>query len=328
VLITGCGGAIGQGAVEALRKGSGRLRLIGVDSDPYAAFFYLNRKSHSVDKTYAVPNGDHADFIPEIINICLKEKVDVIFPSTDSELEKLSVSRDKIAELGTKTIISPPETIKICRDKWSTYRSLNEHLPLIKSALPTIGIEKALQLTGLPAIIKPRHKWGSRQVYKVNSVNEAKSVICSVDEPIIQSWLEGEEYTVDGLADKYGKAMCLVPRRRIKIFSGLSFQGMTVRDEELIKIGQQITEHLKIMGPFNFQAKKIGGEAKIFEINPRFAGSGILSVEAGVNIPVLAVKEICNMNIPKNIDFREGVVLSRYFDEVFFNIKGAKTREN
>lgn len=92
--------------------------------------------------------------------------------------------------------------------------------------------------------------------------------------------------------------------------------------------GKKITKYLKIVEPLNFQVRKSNGEFGIFEINPRFAGTGILSVKAGVNIPFLAVKEICNMGIPTNIDFDEGLVVSRYFGQVFFRIEEAKSFDN
>lgn len=319
VLITGCGGAIGLGLAKALRTGSKELHFIGADSDLYAAFFHLKRKRRLFSNTYTLPMADQPDYTQKIIDICRRERVDVILPGTDAELEKLSALKNKIAKIGTKIIISNPKTIKTCRDKWLTYRNLSACLPIVKSALPEIGIEKALKITGLPAIIKPRLGWGSRQTYKVESAEKARIIMKSVEKPVIQTYLEGDEYTVDGLANSHGKALCIVPRRRIKVFAGLSFQGITVRDRQLIELGKKITHHLRIVGPFNFQAKKIDGKPTIIEINPRFAGTGILSVKAGVNIPFLALREICNMKIPNNIDFKEGVVMSRYFEEVFFN---------
>ncbi|MEM2143837.1 MAG: ATP-grasp domain-containing protein [Candidatus Jordarchaeaceae archaeon] len=321
VLITGCGGAIGTCVVKALKMDSMDLRLIGIDADPYAACFYLKGKGSSLNKTYIVPWADHPKYISEVISICSRENVDVIFPCTDAELEVLSKYRAKLDDYGTKIVSSPIRTIRICRDKWQSYNRLNKHLPIVKSALPDNGIESAIKFTGLPATIKPRIGWGSKQTYKVNTVEEAQVMVNNVHKPVIQEWLEGEEYTVDGLTDRNGNIVCVVPRLRIKVFSGLSFQGMTVRDEKLIELGKEIAQHIKIIGPFNFQVRKSKGEAKIFEINPRFSGTGILSVKAGANIPLLAVKETCNMKIPANIDFKEGLMVSRYFEEVFFEKK-------
>jgi carbamoyl-phosphate synthase large subunit len=326
VLVTGCGGAIGQGVIKALRLGSRKWRLIGSDSDRYAAVFHM--KNTALRKTHLLPESSDPNYIPEITGLCRKEKVDVIFPCTDAELEKLAYARRDLMDRGTKIVISPQETIRICKDKWLTYQHLGKFLPIVKSALPEMGTGKAVQFTGLPAVIKPRIGWGSKQTFKLRSVKEAQILMKEIDKPIIQTCLEGEEYTVDCLVDRSGTAISVVPRRRIKIFSGLSFEGITVKDQKLIELGHKIIKYIHIYGPFNFQAKEIEGEPIIFEINPRFSGTGILAVKAGANIPFLAVREICGMKIPTNVCFEDGVFLSRYFDETIFKFSEANYREN
>jgi carbamoyl-phosphate synthase large subunit len=318
VLVTGCGGAVGMGVIKALRMGSRNLRLVGVDMDSYAPLFYMKNKQYILDKNYVVPDSDNPNYIRKIIEICRFENVNVIFPCTDPELEKLSDSIDELSNLGIKIIISPSNTIKICRDKWLTYEHLKRHLPMVKSALPEAGIEKALKSTGLPAIIKPRKGWGSKHIARIDSVEEAQIQLPRFTDPIIQTNLTGTEYTIDCLADRNGKVLCIVPRQRIRIYAGLSFQGITVRDESLIELGKKVANKLKFSGPFNFQVIKNCEEAKIVEINPRFSGTGILSVKAGANIPNLALRETCNMKIPSKIDFEDGLILTRYFEEVYF----------
>jgi carbamoyl-phosphate synthase large subunit len=326
VLVTGCGGAIGASVVKALRMASRDLHIIGVDSDPYAACFHIESEKRLLNDAYIISRADHPTYISEIINLCRRKKVDVIFPCTDAELEKLSRSIAKINAFGIKVIISPPRTIKICRDKWLSYKYLNKYLPMVKSALPENGVEKAIKFTGLPAVIKPRLGWGASQIYKVNTAEEAKIISNSIQKPVIQEYVEGEEYTVDCLANIDGKIVCVVPRRRIKIYSGLSFQGITVRDEKIIELGSKMAQCIKFLGPFNFQVKKVDGKLKIFEINPRFSGTGILSVKAGANIPLLAVEMMCGVKIPDNISFNEGLIISRYFEEVFFKNVAMKNK--
>jgi len=322
ILITGCGGAAGQGIVKALRNGPDSMRLIGSDADPYAAVFYL--KNSGLRKVYCLPYGGSPNYLSEVIDLCRKENINAIFPGTDAELEKLAASREELAKCGAKVIISPFETIQICRDKWLTYNHFSKAVPIVRSALDEEGIESALSFTGLPAAVKPRIGWGAKQVYKVKSVSQAEILIKDISKPIIQTWLEGEEYTVDCLADKTGRVVCVVPRRRIKIFSGLSFEGVTVKDQKLIELGAKIAAEVPLYGPFNFQAKNVDGKPVIFEINPRFSGSGILTVKAGANIPLLAVQDAFGGKIPSEVGFDEGVVFSRYFDEVFFK----KSEEN
>lgn len=318
VLITGCGGAAGQCILKALRNAKDELRLIGSDADPYAAVFHL--ENSGLSKAYRLPYGDSQNYVSEVVALCRKENVDVIFPGTDGELMKLAASRKDLEKSGTKVIISPVESIKICRDKWLTFNHFSEALPIVRSALDENGVESALSFTGLPAVVKPRIGWGAKQVYKVRSAAEAQILIKEVSNPIVQTWLDGEEYTVDCLADRNGRVVCVVPRQRIKIFSGLSFEGVTVKNQKLIELGARIGAELPLYGPFNFQVKLVDGEPVIFEINPRFSGSGILTVRAGANIPLLAVRETSGCQIPSEVGFDEGIAFSRYFDEVVFKM--------
>jgi carbamoyl-phosphate synthase large subunit len=321
VLVTGCGGAVGMGVIKALRMGSRNLHLVGVDTDYYAPSFYLKSKHYLLNKIYVVPNAEDSNYISKIVEICHAENVKVIFPCTDPELEIIATSINEVTSSGVKVIISPSKTINICSDKWLTYENLNPHLPIIKSALPDTGVEKALEFTGLPAMIKPRKGWGSKQATKIESIEEARFLLTRIPAPVIQKYLTGAEYTVDCLADRNGKVVCAIPRQRIKILGGISLQGMTVRDEDLIKLGKEVAKHLEFIGPFNFQVIKNCEETKIVEINPRFSGTGILSVMAGANIPYLALRDICNMRIPSQIDFEDGLILSRYFEETYINSK-------
>src|SRR4030067_1083302 len=321
VLVTGCGGAIGMGIIQALRIGFCSLHIIGTDADLHAASFYLKSKQYLLDKTYVVPKAEDPNYIPKIIEICQTEKVNIIFPCTDPELETLSASIDRITASGIKVIISPPETIQICRDKWLTYNHLSRHLPMTKSALPDKGIEEAIRITGLPAIIKPRKGWGSKQIVKIESIEEARILLPRIPAPIIQTYLKGVEYTIDGLTNRKGKVICIVPRQRVKVLGGLSFQGITVKNEDLIELGGKVAEHLKFIGPFNFQVSKNSEETRIVEINPRFSGTGILSVMAGANIPYLALRDILNLEIPSEADFEDGLMLLRYFGEIFVKNK-------
>ena len=62
------------------------------------------------------------------------------------------------------------------------------------------------------------------------------------------------------------------------------------------------------------------GEPVIFEINPRFSGSGILTVKAGANIPLLAVQDAYEGTISSKVGFVEGIAFSRYFNHVIFKM--------
>jgi carbamoyl-phosphate synthase large subunit len=314
ILITGIGGAIGLSVLKSLKMEFGdKYKLIGTDSSPLTPTFYMKK---ILDKSYLIPTANDDKYPTRLLEICKEENIDVILPCTDHELLPLSEMKDLFLKIGVKVIVSPSTTLQICRDKWLTYQTLHKYLPIAKTALPSYPLEDSLQSVGLPAVIKPREGWGSRDIYKVHTVNETQALIQRIKNPILQKWVDGEEYTIDGFTDNKGKLIYAVPRKRIKKFLGLSSIGMTVKDSELINVGKNITQTLKIIGPFNYQVcKTTDGRTSLIEINPRFAGTCILSTKAGINIPALTIT--APEKRPLKLGFKENLIMYRFFDELY-----------
>ncbi|RLG57683.1 MAG: hypothetical protein DRN88_02250 [Candidatus Hydrothermarchaeota archaeon] len=312
VLVTGVGMGIGYGAIKALRREFGNsIKIVGVDAKKLSVGFYMANKS------YVVPLANKPSYVPTMIEICKKERIDVVLPCTDHELLPLAMSMEDFGRVGSKVIVSPLDTINTCRDKWLTYTALHNKLPIVRSALPNNdNLEKALQFVHLPAILKPRGGHGSKNIYKINSLDDAYNFIKYIPNPVIQAWIDGREYTVDCLADKEGKILCVVPRVRIETIAGFSSVGMTVRNDKLIRIGKELGRLLKFVGPFNFQVRERDGEPHIIEINPRLAGSANISLEAGVNLAGITVRNALNMDIPDRIDFKDGIIVLRYIENI------------
>jgi carbamoyl-phosphate synthase large subunit len=322
ILVTGIGWAVGIGIVKALRLEYSRdIKIIGTDISPLAPFFYLK---DFLDAAYIVPNASKPDYIKKLLQICKKENVDIIFPGTDNELLPLSNNKELFLGKGVKLAVSSPETVSICRDKWLTYNKLKKYVPFAKSTLPTADLKKMIQAVGLPAVIKPRSGWGARDIYTANTPEELEFFIKRVENPVIQESLAGDDYTVDGLADEQGISICMIPRKRILTRAGLSIQGVTEKNTKMIEIGETLARRLRFTGPFNFQVKQNGDDIYIYEINARFAGTGILSVAAGANLPALTVKQISGEKLAGFCSFKEGVFISRYVEDCFITEKDLK----
>jgi carbamoyl-phosphate synthase large subunit len=318
VLVTGAGGMIGIGIAKSLRfEFKKKIKIEGTDCSKFAPTFFL---PYLLDGFSIVPKAKDRNYIPKMLSLAKRKKIDIIFPGTDHEILPLSQEKKLFEKKGIKIIVSPPDTIKICNDKWLTYKELKNKLPIVQSFLPPFSKNKSLaRKVGFPLIIKPRFGWGSRDIYKAGSASEIKVLLNKVKKPVIQKWLKGEEYTIDGLVNKDGKAVCVIPRKRMKTIAGVSSLGVTVKDKKLINLGEKISDVLRIQGPFNFQVRKDRNKYFILEINPRFAGTGILSVVAGANLPALALKEALGMKIPSSVSFKEGVMVTRYIEDVFIS---------
>lgn len=311
MLVTGVGGGIGIGAIKGLRMGYGnRIKIVGVDCNPLSAGFKFS------DKHYCVPQASDLQFLAKMQEILSKEKVDIILPCTDHELLPLSENKEEFEKRGTYTIVSDKETIVTCRDKWRTYNVLNPFVPMPETFLPeNIKDTKAFSNMKFPLVVKPRSGWGSRQFFVADNKSELHVFCAKIEDPLIQQSLDGSEYTVDVLCDMKGKVLCAIPRLRIELIAGLSSKGKTVENADLEELAKRIGEKMNFRGPFNFQAKG-SPELKVFEVNPRLAGSAILSIKAGVNITYLSVQLALNedIEIPQ---FQKDVTMVRYFEELF-----------
>jgi carbamoyl-phosphate synthase large subunit len=325
ILVTGVGGAVGLNAIKALRRDFTDAKILGVDANA------LSPGSHFTDKFYVVPRANESGYVSTMADICKRERVDIIFPCTDHELLPLALSRRVFSRLGVKLILSSAKTIEVCRDKWKTCMALNDVVPLPRSIViaNNNGINNVTDSLKFPVIIKPRSGWGSRLIFEARTSEELRILVSKVENPIIQEKIEGQEFTVDCLADLNGRLLVAIPRERIQKLAGVSSQGRTVFNEELIKIGRNITSRIRFRGPFNFQV--ILDESKkpyVIECNPRLAGASILSAAAGVNIASLSVKIFRGIKVG-SLSFKEGVVMLRYLEEIFIeegDKLGSKTR--
>ena len=157
----------------------------------------------------------------------------------------------------------------------------------------------------------------SKDVFHVNSPDELASALARVDEPLVQEMLKGQEYTIDVFCDQSGRALASVPRMRLETRSGISYRGVTIRDEELIEAGLRIAGELGIIGHCNIQCFKDGkAAARFFEVNPRFSGSLPLTIRAGLNSPLLTVMLSLGKTIPTHmLGFQENLMMLRYWEE-------------
>jgi carbamoyl-phosphate synthase large subunit len=118
--------------------------------------------------------------------------------------------------------------------------------------------------------------------------------------------------------DLDGRCLNAIPRTMIESKGGESIKGRTIRDEELIDHGRRVAEALELVGPANIQCfREPGGRLEVTDVNPRFGGAFPLPLAAGSRYPELAIA-LANGERPEPRigDFREGVVMTRFFSHL------------
>ena len=281
ILVTGAGSPGFIPIVKALN-----YRVIGVDMDEGAV------GKDFVDKFYKVPPAKDELFIPAIREICKNEKVSVILPKVTAETEKLALEKD----LGGAIVsISDYKTVNLCNNKLAFY---------IKCSQSRIPIPPFL--IGNKFISKPIRGSGSEGVETL-SFNEPK---------ILMEHIQGEEYSVDILAN-HGDPLVIVPRIRTKVKAGISVEGVVTQQEQVIFWAGEITKLLKLNGIVGLQfIMDRNGIPLVIECNPRMHGTLALTIEAGANLPDLAVKLALGEEFePPQIKW--GLKMKRYLREVY-----------
>lgn len=136
---------------------------------------------------------------------------------------------------------------------------------------------------------------------------------------VVTEYLPADEYSVDCVAN-HGVALLVVPRLRQKMINGISVQGRFENDEAIVAYCTRIIEAIGLHGNLGIQVKrKADGQSLLLEINPRVQGTIVAALGAGVNLPLLAVKN--EMGIPiteEEMNVRWGTSFSRYWTEVFY----------
>ena len=94
--------------------------------------------------------------------------------------------------------------------------------------------------------------------------------------------------------------------------------------KELIEFGRTVSEALRIIGPANVQCfREPDGGLQVTDVNPRFGGGFPLPTAAGSRYPELALALARGESPePRLGEFREGVVMTRYFSQVILEELG------
>jgi len=287
--------------------------VIAADMSPLSAALLQS------DGFEVVPPLDSPGFIDCLVDICKRHNISAVIPSIDKDLQFLAAHRAQLSDAGVFAIVSSPETIAICDDKYRTYRFFRDNgIPTPATWLPE-QLDAGGQGPRYPLLVKPRRGIGGKGVFKLESQEELRFYSRRVPDPVVQEFLPGPEYSFDTLSDFSGKALCVVPRERLYVRDGEVFKGRTVRNMEFIRLVARAAESLRLTGPAVIQGLlDRQGSLKLTEANPRFGSGALLSIAAGAELAKDLIRLIQGEKLtPKLGQFRDGVYLLRYYDAFF-----------
>lgn len=311
VLVTAASRRVGlvrafHNALDALRiRGS----VIGADIND------LSPAVHFCDRAYRVPLSHDPVYLDTMLRLCEAEEISLVVPTIDEELPAFGAVADRFARHGIRVAVSPEETSRICNDKYETCRRLREAgVPAAASFLPG----QVPAHTPLPLFVKPRGGRGSVGAFRACTPGELAFFTQYVEDPVIQEFLDGPEYTIDLLCGFDGRPLSVVPRERVVIRAGVIDRGRTVLDPLLIDLALDCAKVFRFAGPVNVQCRTVAGRPTVFEINPRFSGGIPLTIAAGADFPRMVLELTLGRRVEPSIGrFQADLWMTNYESSLF-----------
>jgi len=284
-------------------------RVIATDVNAYSPAV------HMADRAYGVPLATDPGYIEALLAICRAERVSLVVPTIDDELGVFGAARERFRQVGAFAACSSAATADTCNDKYDTCARLTSlGVPAARTYRPH-EIPASIEF---PLFIKPRVGRGAVDAHVVRDGRDLAYYLGCIDDPVVQEYLSGPEFTIDVLCDQRGRPISIVPRERVVIRSGVIDRGRTVKSRPLMELAERVCEAFVFTGALNIQCRMRGSEAAVFEINPRFSGGIDLTIAAGADFPGLLVQMALGRRLmPRLGEFRDDLWICKYETAIF-----------
>jgi carbamoyl-phosphate synthase large subunit len=330
VLITSVGGIVGQGIIKSLKYNNKysknkthHYNIHGTDIVHDSSGLYRSDRSSIITKP------ENEQFIELVVNLCINNNIDIIFPGSDIELPVFSKNKKIIEDkTSAKIITNIPKVIEVCRDKYKTFEFLkNNNLNYIPSCLAKDS-DDFIKENRFPLIVKPCEGFGSKFFSIVKNNTDLNYAISTIQNygwtPIIQKYLKNDnkEFTTGITIDKYGKYIMssIVIKKILK--HGQTYKAIIDNYPEIKNISEITAKKIGGIGAINIQLRidDDDNEAKIIEINPRFSATCPMRTVAGINEPDIVIRNTLFDEEIKLTNYKSLLCL-RYWNETYLELE-------
>ena len=260
---------------------------------------------HYADKSVISPLIYDDNYIPFLLNYCLENKIDIVISLFDIDLLVLAKNKKEFEKIGTRVIVSDPELVEICNDKWKSYLFLKENgFNTPKTYLSLEDTINAIDSGEIkyPVIVKPRFGCGSiamsiaedemallyyfRRNTRAINKSYLKYESSAVDEKIIyQECLVGQEYGVDIINDLEGNFQNAIIKKKIAMRAGETDIAELVCEPGILDEARRLGKITKHIANMDVDMFLVNGVPYVIEMNARFGGGYPFSHMGGCNLP-------------------------------------------
>ncbi|EKB48620.1 ATP-grasp domain-containing protein [Cecembia lonarensis] len=282
------------------------------------------------DKSFISPEIRSNEYIPFLLDISKREKIDLIISLFDLDTLFISFYKEKFEELGVKVLVSDLGIIENCLDKLKMSSWLNAHgFKTPKTFEDLSGAKKSLEINDVsfPLILKPQWGQGSLSTEIVSDQIELESAYTFLNSKVrktsiahveklnyknkilIQEFIEGEEYGIDCINNLSGENQAVVIKKKIAMRAGETDGALTVYDDQIESTISNLGNKLKHISILDVDAINNESGVYIIDMNPRFGGGYPFSHLAGVDLPRAIVDWVATGFADKSLfSYQEGVL--------------------
>jgi glutathione synthase/RimK-type ligase-like ATP-grasp enzyme len=255
---------------------------VGCHDDPFVL------KQSSANPNYLIPSHASPHFLEALVHVVQAERIDLLIPTTDSDVKILAERRDRIP---CRLFLPRSTTIALCQDKYALgefLRSCGVPVPatFLVTDLASIDDVFARLAPRSPLWCRIRSGSGSMGAIPVKSAEQARAWIKYWEEMrgipassfTLSEYLPGRDFACQGLW-KNGKLVLIKTTERLSYFgggsgpSGVSSIGAlhkTVRDSRVLAVSTDAIRALdkSPSGAFSVDLKEDDdGQPCVTEIN-------------------------------------------------------------
>ncbi len=293
-------------ALAAIRSlGRAGLRVLVLNDSPRAVGLRSRFAEHVACPD---PRNDEAGFIDAMENLAsgLPARVP-IFPTSDAYLNSIARHGERLAGSFLFPFPIGDALLRIQQKSYQVEQAAQLGIPIPRTS------KTATAEFGFPVLVKPSDPVGFVDAFGVkgmqcNSLEEAERAVERAQpfDPLVQEWIPGGDeqlYFLGAYLSPKAEARGIFTGRKIRQIPpgiGTTRVGESIRIPRVEELGVAYLKGIGCHGlsDVEFKLDPRDGELKFMEVNPRLGQWHGLAAAAGVDLPLIAYRDLMGESVP------------------------------
>lgn len=263
ILVSGCGGDIGQNIIRILKSFDFINNIIGTDINENHYGLKISDLFFKVSKVY------ETNYLNEISDIILKNKIQLWIPASEPELRFFTNNPLFLEIIKIPILMASREARKVGFDKFETINFLKQ---IGLSAPQTFLLKDIESMPCSRGIIKDRFGAGSKNIFLCEHVNDFYYLKNKFPNFIFQEYIDSNDEFTCGIYKHKNFRENIIFKRVLS--GGYTSYAEKIENDAIFSLLNTISDSEKINGAINVQLRlSEDGVPLVFEINPRFSST-------------------------------------------------------